>query len=145
MVAADRGAGDFSSGFSRRAASCGLFEVAPLSFPFSTIAPCLPRPAKESPIDPGWIHEIKLDGFRILARKHACALSAAKAPSQSGSVPYIDRVARIAGSDQAPSAIWLLKAAFEREDVQPPICGCGLLPRLPERGDDDDAERRHCA
>jgi bifunctional non-homologous end joining protein LigD len=40
-----------------------------LSFPFSTIAPCLPKPAKEPPNGPGWIHEIKHDGFRILARR----------------------------------------------------------------------------
>ena len=29
--------------------------------------PCLPRPAKQPPAGPGWIHEIKHDGFRILA------------------------------------------------------------------------------
>ena len=34
-----------------------------------TIAPCLPLPAKEPPAGPGWIHEIKHDGFRILARR----------------------------------------------------------------------------
>src|SRR6516165_2009463 len=31
--------------------------------------PCLPRPAKEPPLGPGWIHEIKHDGFRIMARR----------------------------------------------------------------------------
>ena len=36
-----------------------------------TIEPCLPRPAKEPPAGPGWIHEIKHDGFRILARRVA--------------------------------------------------------------------------
>ena len=30
---------------------------------------CLPRPAKEPPAGEGWIHEIKHDGFRILARR----------------------------------------------------------------------------
>ena len=35
------------------------------------IAPCLPRPAKEPPTGPGWIHEIKHDGFRILGRRDA--------------------------------------------------------------------------
>src|SRR6516162_2134708 len=30
---------------------------------------CLPRPAKEPPAGAGWIHEIKHDGFRILARR----------------------------------------------------------------------------
>jgi bifunctional non-homologous end joining protein LigD len=34
-----------------------------------TLEPCLPRPAKEPPAGPGWIHEIKHDGFRILARR----------------------------------------------------------------------------
>jgi bifunctional non-homologous end joining protein LigD len=33
------------------------------------IQPCLPLPAKEPPSGPGWIHEIKHDGFRILARR----------------------------------------------------------------------------
>jgi bifunctional non-homologous end joining protein LigD len=31
--------------------------------------PCLPRPAKEPPSGPGWIHEIKHDGFRIVAHR----------------------------------------------------------------------------
>ena len=31
------------------------------------IEPCLPSPAKVPPSGPGWIHEIKHDGFRILA------------------------------------------------------------------------------
>jgi bifunctional non-homologous end joining protein LigD len=34
-----------------------------------TFEACLPRKAKEPPSGPGWIHEIKHDGFRILARK----------------------------------------------------------------------------
>jgi bifunctional non-homologous end joining protein LigD len=33
------------------------------------VAPCLPRPTIEPPAGPGWIHEIKHDGFRILARR----------------------------------------------------------------------------
>jgi bifunctional non-homologous end joining protein LigD len=33
------------------------------------IEPCLPSPAKAPPSGPGWLHEIKHDGFRILARK----------------------------------------------------------------------------
>jgi bifunctional non-homologous end joining protein LigD len=31
--------------------------------------PCLPRPTAEPPSGPGWIHEIKHDGFRILAHR----------------------------------------------------------------------------
>jgi bifunctional non-homologous end joining protein LigD len=35
------------------------------------IEPCLPSPAKEPPAGPQWIHEIKHDGFRIMARRGA--------------------------------------------------------------------------
>jgi ATP-dependent DNA ligase len=37
--------------------------------PSGNIEPCLPRPAKAPPTGPDWIHEIKHDGFRILARR----------------------------------------------------------------------------
>jgi bifunctional non-homologous end joining protein LigD len=33
------------------------------------IEPCLPSPAKVPPSGPGWIHEVKHGGFRILARR----------------------------------------------------------------------------
>ena len=33
------------------------------------IEPCLPSPAKVPPSGPDWIHEIKHDGFRIMARR----------------------------------------------------------------------------
>jgi len=33
------------------------------------IEPCLPSPAKAPPLGPNWIHKIKHDGFRILARR----------------------------------------------------------------------------
>jgi hypothetical protein len=34
-----------------------------------TFDPCLPRPTDAPPAGPGWIHEIKHDGFRILAHR----------------------------------------------------------------------------
>ena len=36
-----------------------------------SIEPCLPRTATEPPAGEGWLHEIKHDGFRILARRDA--------------------------------------------------------------------------
>jgi ATP-dependent DNA ligase len=36
---------------------------------FPRFEPCLPRPALQPPAGPGWIHEIKHDGFRILAHR----------------------------------------------------------------------------
>jgi bifunctional non-homologous end joining protein LigD len=38
------------------------------------IEPCLPSPAKVPPSGPGWIHEIKHDGFCILARRDAAGV-----------------------------------------------------------------------
>ena len=38
------------------------------------IEPCLPSPAKAPPIGPGWIYEIKHDGFRIMARRDAAGV-----------------------------------------------------------------------
>ena len=37
----------------------------------ATIKPCLPRLADAPPTDNNWIHEIKHDGFRILAKWNA--------------------------------------------------------------------------
>ena len=39
--------------------------------PLARFEPCLPRPAKTPPAGPGWIHEIKHDGYRIIARRDA--------------------------------------------------------------------------
>src|SRR6516165_9123061 len=38
------------------------------------IEPCLPSPAKDPPSGPGWIHEIKHDAFRILARRDSAGV-----------------------------------------------------------------------
>jgi ATP-dependent DNA ligase len=35
------------------------------------IPPCLPQRTEAPPAGPGWIHEIKHDGFRIMARRDA--------------------------------------------------------------------------
>ena len=47
----------------------------PRSRPLSNfIEPCLPRPAVKPPAGGDWIHEIKHDGFRIMARRDAAAV-----------------------------------------------------------------------
>jgi ATP-dependent DNA ligase len=42
-----------------------LYRVRPAGF----IEPCLPSPADKPPTGPNWIHEIKHDGFRMMARR----------------------------------------------------------------------------
>jgi bifunctional non-homologous end joining protein LigD len=38
------------------------------------VEPCLPSPAKAPPSGPDWLHEIKHNGFRIMALRDAAAL-----------------------------------------------------------------------
>jgi bifunctional non-homologous end joining protein LigD len=40
----------------------------------SIIEPCLPSPAKAPPSGPDWLHEIKHDGFRIMARRDSAGV-----------------------------------------------------------------------
>jgi bifunctional non-homologous end joining protein LigD len=42
------------------------------AWPHSTdfVEPCLPCPAKRPPAGRGWIHEIKDDGYHIVARRN---------------------------------------------------------------------------
>ena len=42
--------------------------------PNGFVAPCLPSPAPKPPVGDGWIHEIKLDGFRLLSRRDAAGV-----------------------------------------------------------------------
>ena len=37
--------------------------------PSGTTEPCLPTAAKSPPTGPNWVHEIKHDGFRVMARR----------------------------------------------------------------------------
>jgi len=46
-----------------------MLRERPLVQPATFIEPCLPRPAKQPPAGQGWIHEIKHEGFRIIARR----------------------------------------------------------------------------
>lgn len=36
---------------------------------FTFIEPCLPSPAKQPPSGDGWLHEIKHNSFRVMARR----------------------------------------------------------------------------
>ncbi len=38
------------------------------------IKPCLPSPAERPPSGDGWLHEIKHDGFRIMARRDSAGV-----------------------------------------------------------------------
>jgi bifunctional non-homologous end joining protein LigD len=40
-----------------------------IHLPAGFIEPCLPSPAAAPPSGPGWLHEVKHDGFRIMAHR----------------------------------------------------------------------------
>jgi bifunctional non-homologous end joining protein LigD len=42
--------------------------------PSGFIGPCLPSPAERPPNGPNWIHEIKHDGYRLMARRNAAGV-----------------------------------------------------------------------
>ena len=57
-------------GFRRRGRYLGPMPPSPRSRPLADfIEPCLPRLADKPPAGPDWLHEIKHDGFRIMARR----------------------------------------------------------------------------
>jgi hypothetical protein len=62
------------------AAAASLFEgwlatiTAPL--PVGFVPPCLPTKARDRPRDDLWLHEIKHDGFRVIARKNGAQWAA---------------------------------------------------------------------
>jgi len=55
------------------------------------IEPCLPSPAKAPPSGPGWLHEIKHDGFRILAQRDSAGVQLITRAGNdfSGRFPFI--------------------------------------------------------
>jgi bifunctional non-homologous end joining protein LigD len=53
------------------------------------IEPCLTSPAKAPPSGPGWLHEIKHDGFRILARRDSAGVRLTRRELFSSRFPFI--------------------------------------------------------
>jgi len=45
-----------------------------LQIPPGFIEPCLPYPADRPPSGPDWVHEIKHDGYRLMARRNAAGV-----------------------------------------------------------------------
>jgi ATP-dependent DNA ligase len=68
------------------------------------IEPCLPSPAKAPLADPGWLREIKHDGFRILARRDSAGV---RLISRAGN-EFSGRLSVYCnGGEQAPGSVVL--------------------------------------
>jgi ATP-dependent DNA ligase len=104
------------------------------------IGPCLPSPAKAPPSGPDWLHKIKHDGFRILARRNPKGvrlytrngndfaerfpLIAAAVTALPARSCLIDGEAII--SDEAGLAVFELIRSF-RHDAAAVLCASDLL------------------
>ena len=55
------------------------------------IAPCIPTRAPKPPVGPGWVHEIKHDGYRLQVRRdgHTVRLFTRRGYDSSGRYPAI--------------------------------------------------------
>ena len=56
-------------GCGRRAGRLSMRRDVVACCPSGFVEPCLPSPAERVPSGPNWIHEIKHDGFRLMARR----------------------------------------------------------------------------
>jgi ATP-dependent DNA ligase len=74
----------------------------PRTLPAGFIEPCLPSSTKRPPSGKGWLHEIKHDGFRIIARKNGNRVRLYSRPGNdlTRRFPRItEAVARLRGAD----------------------------------------------
>jgi ATP-dependent DNA ligase len=56
----------------------------PMRIPAGFIAPCLPTKVAKLPSGELWVHEIKHDGFRIIARKNGAQVRFYSRPRNGG-------------------------------------------------------------
>ena len=59
----------------------GIMFSRPRALPAGFIPPCLPTKAPSPPTGAAWLHEIKHDGFRVIARKDGARVGAALQPA----------------------------------------------------------------
>ena len=64
------------------------------AFPATAFEPCIPTQADRPPSGAGWLHEIKMDGFRLIARRDAGGV---RLITRNGH-DWTDRYPTIAGS-----------------------------------------------
>ena len=87
--------------------------------------PCLPRPAKVPPAGPGWIHEIKHDGFRILAELNAGSVKLITRKGFDLAQRFPLAAAAIACDANGLSVFDLLR--YRRQDDTVTLCAFDLL------------------
>ena len=86
------------------------------------IEPCLPSPADRPPSGADWVYEIKLDGFRMMARRNPAGvrLLTRKGYDWTGRFPLIAEAAAQCRDQRLLAGLQLAPAA-ERNADAPPI------------------------
>src|SRR3984893_12811147 len=98
-------------------------SLRPRALPAGFVAPCLPTSAAQPPSGDAWLHEIKHDGFRVIARKNGHRVKLYSRPGN-------DLTPRFPRIGEALSSC----GREEEEDHEP--CGSS---------DIDTRDRRQCA
>jgi ATP-dependent DNA ligase len=89
--------------------------------------PCLPRPATQPPAGSGWIHEIKHDGFRILAHRQgrAVRLMSRNGHDLAGRFPQIVEAVGSLPDDKGLAVFALLRE--QRHHVDAELCAFDMI------------------
>jgi ATP-dependent DNA ligase len=91
------------------------------TLPAGFIAPCLPTKTDKLPSGSQWLHEIKHDGFRIIARKTGAQVRLYSRPGNDLThrfPPIVETLARVRSRAPASSTARLLPAMTRRCLVQ---------------------------
>jgi ATP-dependent DNA ligase len=75
--------------------------------PAGFVAPCLPTKASQLPSGPLWVHEIKHDGFRVIARKKGAQVRLYSRPGNDLTHRFpliVESLARLRPRSFAPQA-----------------------------------------
>jgi ATP-dependent DNA ligase len=84
--------------------------------PAGFVPPCLPTKAQEPPSGPMWLHEIKHDGFRVVARKDGAKVRLYSRPGNDLTYRFpliaLDGASRSVARSCPPEVALLLYACY---------------------------------
>ena len=90
----------------------------PRTFPAGFIQPCLPMKAPRPPSGAFWLHEIKHDGFRVIARKDGARVNLYSRPGNDLTDRFSLIVEALAGLRSRSCIIeWHVTSAASRHSI----------------------------
>jgi ATP-dependent DNA ligase len=67
-----------------------MWALRPRTLPAGFIPPCLPTAAPCAPSGTEWVHEVKHDGYRVIARKDDTRVRLISRPGNDQTIQYVD-------------------------------------------------------